>query len=134
MSGKITDFLRNYILGISIIFVIIGLFIFLMGVFWYGLRDMLTSGDLNLGFYTDQIISLEDWNFFLLIIGFIILATGIWYLYSYLKNRKFVLEELKTNKRSELIKKHRELKSTVRHLPFKYQKMLKEKEEELKIR
>ena len=128
MSGKITSFLRNYVLGISIIFVIIGLFIFLMGVIWYGLKD------LNLGFYTDQIKSLEDWNFFLLILGFIVLGAGIWYLYSYLKNKKFLLEEIKTNKRSELIKKHRELKNIVRHLPSKYQKMLRDKEKELKIK
>ena len=134
MSGKITGFLRNYILGFSIIFIIVGLFVFLMGVIWYGLRDMLTSGDLSLGFYTDQIKQLEDWNFFLLILGFIVLGAGIWYLYSYLKNKKFLLEEIKTNKRSELIKKHRELKNIVRHLPSKYQKMLRDKEKELKIK
>ena len=134
MSGKISGFLRNYVVGISIIFVIVGLFVFLMGALWYGLRDMIVSKDLQLGFYTEQIIQLEDWNFFLLVIGFIVLGTGIWYLYSYLKNRKFVLEELETNKRSELIKKHRELKNVVRHLPSKYQKMLREKEKELKIK
>ena len=75
-----------------------------------------------------------NWWLYFLIIGFIIFATGVWYLYSYLKNRKFILEELETNKRSELIKRHTELKNTVRHMPSKYQKMLKAKEEELKIR
>jgi len=134
MSGKITDFLRNYVLGISIILFIIGLFVFLMGLLWYGFRDIVKSENPPLGFYTEKINELGDWNFFLLIIGFIILATGIWYLYSYQKNRKFLLEELKTNKRSELIKKHRELKNVVRHLPSKYQEMLHEKEEELKIK
>lgn len=134
MSGKITSFLRNYVIVFSIIFVIVGLFVFLMGALWYGLRDMVTSGDLQLGFYTSLIQDLDDWNFYLLVIGFILLATGIWYLYSYFKNRKFVLDELKTNKRSELIKKHNELKNVVRHLPSKYQKMLRDKEEELKIK
>jgi hypothetical protein len=105
-----------------------------MGALWYGLRKMITSGELNLGFYTKTIKQLDDWNFYLLAIGFILLAAGIWYLYSYLKNRKFVLEELKTNKRSELIKKHTELKNVVRHLPTKYQKMLHDKEEELSIK
>ena len=134
MSGKITGFFRNYVLLFSIIFVIVGLVVFLMGALWFGLRDMVTSGDLQLGFYTSLIKDLDDWNFYLLVVGFILLATGIWYLYSYLKNRKFVLEEIKTNKRSELLKKHNELKNIVRHLPSKYQKKLRDKEKELKIR
>ena len=134
MSGKITSFLRNYVLIFSIIFLVIGLGLLFMGVLWYGLRDMVTSGDLNLGVYTYLINKLEDWNIYLLAIGFIVLATGIWYLYSYLKNKRFLLKELETNKRSELIKKHSELKSVVKHLPSKYQKMLKDKEEELKLK
>jgi len=68
------------------------------------------------------------------LIGFIAFIAGVWYLYSFLKNKKFVLDELKTNKRSELLKRHAELKSTVKYLPSKYQKMLKDKEKELKIR
>ena len=75
-----------------------------------------------------------DWSLYLIIIGFIIFGAGIWYLYSFLINRKFVLEEIKTNKRSELLKKHAELKNTVKHMPSKYRKLLKDKEEELKIR
>jgi len=134
MSGKIASFLRNYVLFFSVVFVIVGLFVFFMGVFWYGLRDMVDSGDLQLGFYTSTIQDLGDWNFYLLVIGFILLSTGIWYLYSYFKNRKFVLEELKTNKRSELLKKHIELKNVVRHLPSKFQIMLQDKEKELKIK
>jgi len=105
-----------------------------MGALWYGLRNMITSGKLNLGFYTKTIKQLDDWNFYLLAIGFILLAVGIWYLYSYLKNRRFVLKELKTNKRSELLKKRTELTNVVRHLPAKYQKMLHDKEEELSIK
>jgi hypothetical protein len=45
-----------------------------------------------------------------------------------------VLEELNTNKRSEFLKKHVEIKQKIKNLPSKYQKMLKEKEEELQIR
>ena len=44
------------------------------------------------------------------------------------------LEELRTNKRSEIIKMHAELKSVVKHLPSKYRKMLKDKEKELSIK
>jgi len=134
MSGKISGFLRDYVLIFSIIFVIIGMFVFLMGALWYGLRDKVTSGDLNLGFYTDALNNLKEWNFFLLIIGFILLSAGIWYLYSFMKNKKFLLEEIKTNKRSELLKKHSELKNVGRHLPSKYNKMLKDKEKELNIK
>jgi hypothetical protein len=44
------------------------------------------------------------------------------------------LDELATNKRSELLKMHSELKQTAKKLPSKYKKMLKEKEEEFKIK
>jgi len=128
MAGKITRFLREYVFGLSIIVMIVGFVLLLMGVirYWFG--------DLQLGFYTDAIRNLEDWNAYLLIIGLIIFGIGVWYLYSYFKNRKFVLEEFKTNKRSELLKRHSELKDTVRYLPSKYKKMVAEKEKELRIK
>jgi hypothetical protein len=44
------------------------------------------------------------------------------------------LEELATNKRSELLKMHSELKLTAKKLPSKYRNMLKEKEKEFKIK
>lgn len=128
MTGRITGFLREYIFALSIVTFIIGLFLLFMGVIWYWFKDV------EIGFYTDVINEIEEWNFYFIIIGFIVLAAGLWYLYSYFKNRKFVLEELETNKRSELLRKHGELKETVKHLPKKYKKMLEEKEEELRIR
>lgn len=128
MAGKIKDFLREFQLILSIILTIIGIFVFFMGVIWHWFQEI------ELGFYTSLIHDLGGWNTYLLIVGFIILMFGAWYLYSFFKNRKFLLEEIETNKRSELLKKHAELKITVKHLPSKYQKMLKEKEEELKIK
>lgn len=107
---------------------IVGLFLLFMGVIFYWISGV------ELGFYTDIIKELGQWNAFLLIAGLIIFGIGLYYLYSYLTKRKFVLEELRTNKRSELLKKHKELKSTVKHLPSKYQKMVKDKEEELNIK
>ena len=127
MKNKITGFLREYIFGLSIVMTIAGLFVLFIGILgtWFGdvAKDVL-----NL---TDDAIA---WSLYVLVIGFIIFGIGIWYLYSYLKDRKFVLEELQTNKRSELLKKHSELKEIVKHLPSKYKKMLKEREEELRIK
>jgi hypothetical protein len=77
---------------------------------------------------------IENWGVYLLLIGFFVLIAGIWYVYSYFKNRKFILDEIATNKRSELIKMHSELKLTAKKLPSKYQKMLREKEKEFKIK
>ena len=127
MAGKITNFFRELVLPFSIILTILGLFILIIGITGIWATDF-PEETLNL---TDDIL---EWSPYFLIIGFIILGTGIWYLYSYLKNRKFILDELETNKRSELLKKHAELKNTVKHMPSKYQRMLKAKEEELKIR
>jgi len=124
MSGKITGFFREYVFGLSIITFIVGLVLLILSLIHYFLAE----------YQPEFIKNLDEWNFYLVIIGLIIFAFGIYYLYSYLKSRKFVLEEFKTNKRSELLKRHSELKDTVRYMPSKYKKMLKEKEEELRIK
>ena len=128
MASKITEFFREYVLGFSIASTIASVFLILMGVIWF------FANDLTLGRYTDLINSLGGWNGYLLVIGLILLFIGTWYLYSYNKNRKFILEEFETNKRSELLKKHNELKNITKHMPTKYRDMLKNKEEELKIK
>ena len=124
MSGKISGFLRELKLFLSIFLTIVGFLIFLIGM--------------NFIFPSFNIFNLSpeilEWKSYLLIVGFIILITGIYYLYAYLKDRKFILEELETNKRSEILKKHIELQKAVKHMPSKYKKMLKEKEEEFKIK
>jgi uncharacterized membrane protein len=127
MAGKITNFFRELTLPFSIILTILGLIVLFIGITGNWAQDIAK----NMFNFSDDILS---WWLYFLIIGFIIFAAGVWYLYSYLKNRKFILEELETNKRSELLKKHAELKSTVKHMPSKYQKMVKSKEEELKIK
>lgn len=131
---KIVSFLRESVLIFSIILTIIGAFTFIMGIVWFFLKDDVMSGELSLGFFTDLLNKVGEWNFYLLFVGFILLITGVWYLFSYFKNKKFVLKELETKKRSELLKKHAELKNTVKHMPTKYQKMVKDKEKELKIK
>lgn len=126
MAGRITEFFREFVLFFSIILTILGLFILLVGI-----SGIIEDHPLNFLNLTDEVL---EWGLYFLIIGFIVFGTGLWYLYSFFKNRKFVLEELKTNKRSELIKMHAELKSVVKHLPSKYRKMLQDKEQELSIR
>ena len=126
---KITALLREYVVGLSIIIIICGFVLLIMGVLWYWFRDAVTENG-SLQFIRD----LGDWNAYLLVGGLIIFGIGLYYIYSYITKRKFVLEEIKTNKRSEFLKKHKELKGTVKHLPSKYQKMVKDKEKELKIK
>jgi len=126
MAGKITEFFREFVIIFSIILIILGLFILFIGI-----AGVLEDHPMNFLNLTDDIL---EWGFYFLIIGLIIFGTGLWYLYSFFKNRRFVLEELKTNKRSELIKMHAELKSVVKHLPSKYRKMLDDKEQELSIK
>ncbi len=127
MSGKITGFFREYVFGLSIATMIVGLIVLFIGVLgmWFGdvAKDLL-----NL---TDDAIA---WGLYVLIIGLIVFGMGIYYLYDFIVKKKFVLEELQTNKRSELLKRHSELKESVRHLPSKYKEMIKEKEKELRIK
>ena len=125
--GRISNFLREHVLILSIILTIIGIILLFIGVTGIWFQDIPE----NIMNFPEEILS---WSLYILIIGFVVFVAGIYYLYSFLKNRKFLLDEIKTNKRSELIKKHAELKNTTRHLPSKYQKMLKDKEEEFNIK
>ena len=127
MSGKITGFFREYVFGLSIVATIVGLIVLFIGVLWTWFGDE-AKELLNL---TDDVIK---WNLYVLIVGLIVFGMGIYYLYSFIVKKKFVLEELQTNKRSELLKRHSELKEAVRHLPSKYKEMVKEKEKELRIK
>lgn len=127
MSGKITGFFREYVFGLSIVAMIVGLIVLFIGVVGIWFEDV-ARNVLNL---TDDAIA---WGLYVLIIGFIVFGMGIYYLYDFIVKKKFVLEELQTNKRSELLKRHSELKESVRHLPSKYKEMLKEKEKELRIK
>ena len=127
MTGRISNFLREYVLIFSIIMTIIGIILLFIGATGIWFLDI----PKNIMNFSDDILS---WSLYILIIGFVVFITGVYYLYSFLKNRKLLLDEIKTNKRSELIKKHAELKNTTRHLPSKYQKMLKDKEEEFNIK
>ena len=129
MMSKIIRFMREYVFGLSIITMIIGLLLLFMGVLWFGLRNIVEDNNV-----LQFISNLGNWNAYLLVAGLIIFGIGLYYLYSYLNNRKFALEELKTDKRSEFIKKHNELKNIVKYLPSKYQKMLKDKEDELRVK
>lgn len=129
MSGRITGFLREYILHLSIIIAIIGFILLFIGALWYWIRDVVDE-NASLSFIRD----LGEWNAYLLIGGIILLFIGVYYIYSFFKNRKFALKELQTNKRSELLKKHKELRNVVKRLPTKYQKLLREKEEELNVK
>ena len=124
MSGKISGFLRELKLSLSIFLTIVGFLIFLIGIEFI-------FHEFNIFNLPPEIL---EWSGYLLIIGFIILITGIYYLYAYLKDRKFILEELETNKRSEILKKHSELQKAIKHMPSKYKKMLEDKEEEFKIK
>lgn len=127
MKGGIVRFLREYVLGLSIITTIIGFILLLIGILWFWFRDFIENNSM---IFIEEI---GDWSVYLLITGFVVFGIGFYYLYSYIKNRNFVLKELKTNKRSELLKMHKELKIKAKHLPSKYQKMLAEKEEEFNI-
>ena len=124
MLDRIIRGLREYVLVFSIVLTIVGLILFLIGLFYYVLQDMVPDAFQKIG----------DWNAYILVIGLIVLFFGVYYLYSFLKKRKFLLDELKTNKRSELLKKHPELLVTVKHLPSKYKRMLEEKDAELGIK
>ncbi len=131
MSGRIVGFLREYVLALSILTIIPGILFMFMGVVYLFFISIAEPTNSLLHFIKDPI---GIWNDYILVAGLIIFGIGVYYLYSYFTKRKYVLDELKTDKRSEILKKRSKLESTVKKLPSKYQKMLSEKEEEFDIR
>ncbi|HWR63057.1 MAG TPA: hypothetical protein VN365_01485 [Candidatus Thermoplasmatota archaeon] len=131
MSGRIVGFLREYVLALSILTLIPGILFMFMGVVYLFFISIAEPTNSLLHFIKDPI---GIWNDYILVAGLIIFGIGVYYLYSYFTKRKYVLDELKTDKRSEILKKRSKLESTVKKLPSKYQKMLSEKEEEFDIR
>ena len=97
-------------------------------------KALIIALKVSAGVFTGLIGTIGSFNAYVLIAGLIIILIGVYYIYSFIVNTRFLLEEVKTNKRSEFLKKHNELKNVVRHLPSKYKKMLKEKEKELNIK
>lgn len=128
ITGKITDFFREFVVIFSSILAIIGIILLFIGAgglfFAESIKSILKM--MPDGFF--------DWSLYVLIIGFVVFAFGVYYLYVFFKNKKFILDELKTNKRSELKKRHLELKRTVKHMPKKYKDMLSKKEKELNLK
>lgn len=130
MSGRIVGFLREYILLLSILMMIPGIIFIFMGVVYLFFINITEPTNSLLHF----IYIIGVWNDYILVAGLIIFGIGVYYLYSYLNKRKFVIDELKTDKRSGILKKRSKLETTVKHLPKKYQRMLAEKEEEFSIK
>ncbi|MFO8078231.1 MAG: hypothetical protein R6U21_06295 [Thermoplasmatota archaeon] len=123
MSGKITKMMREYVLGLSILATIVGAIVTIFGV---------------LGILEINILSVSSdllvWCPYILVVGIIILLGGVWYLYDFFRNKKILLDDLQTKKRSEFLKNHAALKDAARHLPSKYQNLLEEKEKELNVK
>ena len=119
---------REYILPINVVILVIGIFLVIMGIIWIWFNSLKLDG------FTDLIYLISGYNYWLLGIGILLLGISIWYIFDFYRKKKFVLEELKTDKRSEFIKKHLEVEDAVKYLPSKYKKMLEEKKRELKIK
>ncbi len=128
MGRKIGKILQEYIFGLSIVCSIVGVL-----ALAYGLL-----GTLKVFYNIDNYLSIPkeilDWTPYVLIVGFIFFIVGVWYLWVYLKNKRFLLKELEKNKRSEFIKLQPELEDAANHLPSRYQKLLTEKEESMRLK
>lgn len=127
MANVIGKILKEYIFGISVVLLIVGLAVLVFGILGMWFDDVLT----NTFSLNRDILA---WSLYILIVGFIVTITGIYYLYEFMKNKRFLLEELETNKRSEFMKNHLEIKNAARHLPSKYQEMLSKKEKDLRVK
>lgn len=127
MKTKISGFLRENIFILSILTIIIGIIILLIGLLGLFFQEVIANN-------ISSIENILPWSPYILIIGIIIFGTGLYYLYMFISKKNFIIKEIETNKRSEFIKKHAELKNSVKYLPSKYKEILKQKEKELKIK
>ena len=120
--------LREIRFPVSLLLAILGFVFTISGVVWIFLRES------ELGLLSRLTEFFGDWNYYLIVVGVIILFAGIWYAYDYINKKKFLLEEIKTDRKSELVKTKTKLERIAKTLPRKYEKMLIEKEEELGLR
>ncbi|MBS3749414.1 MAG: DUF3198 domain-containing protein [Candidatus Thermoplasmatota archaeon] len=127
MANMLGKMFKEYIFGISIVVLVIGVVVLLFGVLGMWLPEFL----MDMFSLNEDILA---WSLYILILGVVLTLFGVYYLYEFIKNKRFLLDELRTNKRSEFMKTHAELKKAARHLPSKYQKMLAEKEKELRVK
>jgi hypothetical protein len=127
MFEKIGKILRELTLGISILLVILGVIVLMLGVLgtWWNQILIDVSG------ISEELLV---WSPYVMILGLIVLAFGIWYLYSYFNNKRIVTEGLQTNKRSEFMKKHAEIKKAARRLPSRFLQQLEEKEKQFRMK
>ena len=126
MANMLGRLWNEYIFVISIVLSIVGIITLIFGIL--GMVNGLLTSILPID------ADVLKWSLYILIIGFVITLIGVYYLYTFLKNKRFLLTELETNKRSEFMKNHAELKTAARHLPSKYQHLFSEKEKELRIK
>jgi len=120
--------LREIIAPLSVVLIVLGALSFLMGTIWIWFSNA------EIWMLSSIVESLNNWNYYLFVIGIVLLITGAWYLYDFFRKRKFLLEEIKTDRRSDLVKRKAELEDIVKRLPKKYEKMLEDKKRELKIK
>lgn len=113
---------------VSLLLLILGLVFFLSSVTWLFFRES------DMGIIKNLSNLFGQWNYYLIVAGIILISVGGWYSYDYMKKKKFLLDEIKTDRKSELVKKKTELEYIVKRLPKKYEKMLRDKEEKLGIR
>ena len=119
---------REIRLPASLLILILGIIFFVSSVVWLFFREA------DLGLASNLSSFFGDWNYYLIVVSIVLLFVGGWYSYDYIKKRKYLLEELKTDRKSELVKKKAELESIVKRLPKKYERMLREKDEKLGLR
>jgi hypothetical protein len=127
MANIIGKIWKEYVFGFSIVMMVVGLIFLVFGILGMWFDNILISN-----FAMDQ--DVLAWSLYILIIAVILTLAGVFYLYDFLKNKRFLLEEIQTNRRSEFMKNHTELKNAARHLPSKYQEMLSNKEKELRVK
>ena len=127
MFERIGRSLREYIFVLSIILAIIGAIVLVIGILGTWWKQMVMDA---LGFSDDIVV----WSPYILALGVIVLLLGIWYLYSFINNKRILSEGLQTNKRSEFVKNHAELKIAARRLPSRYLHELQEKEREFRFK
>ena len=127
MLEKIGRILREITLGLSIFLAILGIIVLILGLLGTWWKQLLIDA---LGLSEDILV----WSPYIMILGFIVFALGIWYIYSYINNKRLVREGLQTNKRSEFVKKHIEIKKAAKRLPSRFMQQVEEKEKQFRIK
>ncbi len=122
---------REYILHISILLLILGLYLVITSGYWVLNAIGFIGKDPGMDYLTTWA---GDWNYWLLVLGIIFVIAGGWFTFDTLRKRLKFEEYIESESKRDFVNNLRELEEISYKLGEKYQKRLEEKKRKWRVK